>query len=48
MQKNFKRGEKKIMKGLKIEYFHFIMMKQMKNKLDMKKMKKILETKIVY
>ena len=48
MQKNFTRGEKKIMKGLKIEYFHFIMMKHMKNKLDMKKMKKILETKMVY
>ena len=47
MQINFTRGEKKLLKDLKIEYFHLIMMKHIKNKLDMKKKKKTFETKMV-
>ena len=30
MLKNFTKGEKKLLKGLIMEYFHFIMMKSMK------------------
>ena len=32
MQVNFMREEKKLSKGLKMKYFHFIMMKIMKKK----------------
>ena len=31
MQVNFTRGEKKLLKGLKAEYFHFIMIEIMRN-----------------
>ena len=31
------REEKKLLKGLKMKYFHFIMMKNMKNKWSLKK-----------
>ena len=34
------REEKKLLKGLKIKYFHFIMIKNMKNKWGLKKKKK--------
>ena len=37
MQVNFMREEKKLLKGLKMKYFHFIMMKNMKNKWSLKK-----------
>ena len=33
MLKNFTKGEKKLLKGLIMEYFHFIMMKSMKKKM---------------
>ena len=40
MQKNFTRGEKKLLKDLKTKYFHLIMMKCMTNECDLKEKKK--------
>ena len=34
------KEEKKLLRGLKSKYFHFIMMKSMKNKRDLKEKKK--------
>ena len=34
------KEEKKLLKGLKMKYFHFIMIKNMKNKWSLKKKKK--------
>ena len=45
--KKFTRGEKKILKGLKTEYFRLIPMKYRRKKLDTRKMKKIPEMKTV-
>ena len=38
--KNFTRGEKKLLKGLKMEYFGLIVIKKKKKERDMKKKKK--------
>ena len=38
--KNFTRGEKKLLKGLKMEYFGLIVIKKKKKEPDMKKKKK--------
>ena len=40
MLKTFMKEEKKLLKGLKTKYFHFIMMKSMKNKGHLKEKKK--------
>ena len=45
--KKFTRGEKKILKGLKTEYFRLIPMKYRRKKLDTRKKKKIPEMKTV-
>ena len=39
-EKNFTRGEKKLLKGLKMEYFGLIVIKKKKKGPDMKKKKK--------
>ena len=39
-EKNFTRGEKKLLKGLKMEYFGLIVIKKKKKEPDMKKKKK--------
>ena len=43
MQKVFTKGEKKLLKDLKTEYFRSIMMKQKKKSLEVKKKKIISE-----
>ena len=40
MLETFMKEEKKLLKGLKTKYFHFIMMKSMKNKGHLKEKKK--------
>ena len=40
MLKTFTKGEKKILKGLKMKYFHFIVMKRMSIKLKLKEKQK--------
>ena len=40
MLKNFMKEEKKLMKGLKTKYFHFIMIKSMSMKWKLKEKKK--------
>ena len=40
MLETFMKEEKKLLKGLKTKYFHFIMIKSMKNKWDLKEKKK--------
>ena len=41
------RGEKKLLKRLKIKYFQLILMKYLKNRKDLKKNCKISEMKMV-
>ena len=40
MQVKFTKGEKKLLKGLKTEYFHFIMIEITRNEGSLKKKKK--------
>ena len=40
MEANFMREEKKLLNGLKMKYFHFIMIEKMKNKWSLKNKKK--------
>ena len=47
MLKNFTRGEKKLLKGLKTEYFRLIAIKYWRKKLDTRKKKKVSEMETV-
>ena len=47
MQRKFARGNKRLLKGLKMEYFGSIMMKKKKNSLGTKKKKIRSEIKMV-
>ena len=44
MLKTFTKGEKKLLKGLKMKYFHFIMIKTMRNEWSFKKKEEEEET----
>ena len=46
MQKIFTRGEKKLLKSLKMEYFHEVMMKKKNKRLGIEKKKIISKMKV--